>query len=51
MTNRNATSEQQKEHKKESGVRQAVERTISIAVTFLRKNRSPFHGKEKLVLG
>jgi len=48
ITNRNATNEEKIHHKKWSGVRQAVERTIGRAVTFLRKNNPPFRGKRKV---
>jgi hypothetical protein len=47
ITRRNATIGQEKEHKEWSSIRQAVERTIGRAVCFLRKNKSPFRGRER----
>ena len=50
ITNRNATTEQKKEHKKWSSIRQAVERTIGRTVMFLRKNDPPFRGRPKITV-
>jgi IS5 family transposase len=48
IINRKATNEQKIQHKKWSGIRQAVERTIGRGVSFLRKNNPPFRGKRKV---
>jgi IS5 family transposase len=48
IIHRQATNDQKINHKRWSGVRQAVERTIGRCVTFLRKNSPPFRGKRKV---